>query len=317
MNVATTVDFTFADWDTDNYFDPTNPGYLTVPLDGWYLCTAWLLYQMSIGSLFWRQAWIFGPGGQIAGQALESGIANGDPSALPPSGVLQLQAGDKITLRVESTGGDDQIDLGQLKVVFLGGEPPAPPPVVYFRDDFPGVLGTLIPPHSPSIDASGFGWRADQGSFDLATGGAECLSDADEDCVTFDSQHTNYTLTVNVIPSEAGGGNLRSPGVLFRYQSISDHWLLFPDGASGQLVLYIKVGGVYSAVSSTPFTFLNNTQYQLRVLLIGDAIVCSVDGVVQFNVTDARYNTSTRAGLRNGASGSAPRGQWVNVLVAP
>lgn len=306
-------------WDTAGMVDLSGPVF-TAPYTGFYRVEGWASWGQGNTSGTFRSVYIKDSNSFLISQNDAAPIVPDTDSQLvqPVVGTTSIGVGGTIDLYGETDATGDTSFAALLEIQFLGAAPtspppPPPPPTVYFLDTFAGSPGTGVPPHTPNTDVSAAGWTAIQGTFALATGGCQSTSDVDEDSDTFSATVSDYTLTAVITMSIIDISNYRSPAVEFRSVDLANHWIMYPSPNDGSSKLYLRVGGTYTAIDSQPFTWVDATDYTLKLVLAGSSIMGYIDGTLIHSVTNASFQTAIRAGMRLGVQGAAPPCTWVSI----
>jgi hypothetical protein len=111
-----------------------------------------------------------------------------------------------------------------------------------------------------------------------------------------DSGLSNYTMTVDVT-AQAGA----TQEVVFRYSNSSNYW--FAQLTTVGLVMVKVVAGSLILVQNTPHVFVSGTTYNMSVVLAGNALHATADGITVGTGADAFNNTATKVGLQSLGSG--------------
>jgi hypothetical protein len=168
---------------------------------------------------------------------------------------------------------------------------------------------------------TGPGWMAVNGTFWIQNNAVQPNSDNDGDMAVSQSGIADATISVVSTPAYTNGSNAERAGLVFRYSSPGNYWLLdwaADAGANGTLTLSKVVSGVVTSLaSSNPGGNASGTPATLQVVCEHRDMVVYFNDVAQYTVTDYFNEGATYHGLRLGKVGSPGlKASWDDFQVA-
>ena len=110
---------------------------------------------------------------------------------------------------------------------------------------------------------------------------------------------TDYYVNINLKSTDDD-----SIGVIFRYKDPENYYHFFMDRERSYRKLVKKVDGVVRVLAEDDFTYNENQWYNLKLLLEGDSLQISFDGLLLFDLIDSSLSYGSIAPFSCGNAGS-------------
>lgn len=291
-------------WGSDSFIVSDSPGFVTVPVDGYWLISMHFAYGIS-SLLGFVELNVSGDGGlpvSAVGQVPSSftvDIAN----VATASAVTQRMVGGDFLLFTMARDQSDAVELfsSRIGLVWLGDipvvppPPPQPPPVIsYLLDHFEDAAGTNITAHPMD---RGPGWSiitSAGGSGSIESNMLEVVTTSIGDTILYsDAGHADGVETVSMEIFSDGA----NAGVAFRVVDLSNFWLGHVDLNVGLFQVWKCVSGVFTLMDSASVTVSTSHFYALSLRQSSDTITFGVDAETPIVIVDADLVGSTLWGL--------------------
>lgn len=175
-------------------------------------------------------------------------------------------------------------------------------PVAVLFDNFSSVvdgvsLASRVPPVRPNANT----WTIGSGTWLGNAGRAETnFATTASGALVFNTGKADIDLRVRFRFS-AGGTN-RNAGIAFRYQDNINTWYASCKIDGGTYQFVNLAANVHNVIATGNYTFVVNTDYTMRVVVQGDNITVTVEGIGALSTTSSIRNTMTSHGLRSSST---------------
>lgn len=189
-------------------------------------------------------------------------------------------------------------------------------PVSLFYDHFTGTNDATLAARVPPVSANGNGWLVPQGSFVTNNGRAEArfpsVNSALANIITADADadiRVRFRFPVT--------GTSRVAGILFRRTGNNDYWSTVANVDLGVYRILEITASVSTVRAEINFAFQAGVDYDMRLVLVGDRMFSTIDGIGTISYESSVRNTETRHGLR--AQNTVGQGaiQFENFIILP
>lgn len=170
-------------------------------------------------------------------------------------------------------------------------------PASVLFDNFNGADGVTLVGRVPPVHPNANTWSVPQGSFVTNAGMAEArFTSTSPALLNVDMGTPDGDFRVRIIFPTTG--NNRSGGILFRRVNNSNYWYTIANIDSGNYRIIDFTSSVATVLAETNFNFLADVPYDMRLILVGDRIISTIDGVATLSVESSIRNTASLHGLR-------------------
>lgn len=184
----------------------------------------------------------------------------------------------------------------------------------HFNGANDATLAARVPPVHPNANT----WGVPGGTFVTNLSKAEArFSAATPALLRVDMGIADLDVSVTfVLPST---GTNRSAGILFRYTNTSNFWYTLANADTAKYRIFEFTSASATQRAEADFAFQANVPYTMRLVLVGDHIFSTIEGIGTLTYDSAVRNTATFHGLRatNSAGGGAVTFENINVLPPP
>lgn len=186
-----------------------------------------------------------------------------------------------------------------------------------YYDHFTGTNGTTLAARIPPITANGNGWLVPSGTFVTNNGRAEArftsLQNAFANIIT-DSADADIRVRFRL----GSVGNSRVAGILFRRTGNNDYWSTVANLDEAAYRIVEVTAGVFTTRAEVAFAFQPDVDYDMRLVLLGDRMFSTIDGIGTISYESSVRNTETRMGIRaQGQVGSGAVVTFENFIMVP
>lgn len=168
---------------------------------------------------------------------------------------------------------------------------------------FTGTALSALSAYVPEKGASG---TQVSGTWIINSLGAKAVmtDNTDGRLFVFDAAGANEGTIVGSINSD--DWTMRFPGLVFRYTSSNDHWLVHLQ--TNVIIIFECIGGAYtSRATSGVGAPVNALDYPTTITLSGTSITCAIVSLgMSANYTSSANQSSTKFGFRYGAASPNP-----------
>lgn len=174
---------------------------------------------------------------------------------------------------------------------------PNPLPFAWVYDNFTGTNDTSLASRNPPVRLNSNSWTVPQGSYAINNNRLEARFPSSGQAVaTFDTGFPDAEMKMVIRLPATGTG--RVAGFTFRYTSNSDRWSAVIAQDNSELRIIETTGGTSTTRKFLAVSPQSGVDYNARLLLQGDRITFSVDGLGSIDYESSVGNTRTRHGLR-------------------
>ena len=183
----------------------------------------------------------------------------------------------------------------------------------YVEDTFDDIDGTILPAHTPDVDALAGGWTDVVAGADIVGIGNYLTDNSAARQAVIDVGQSDVDIRARM--RIAGGGSSET-GLIFRYQDASNYmW-----AGMGQLwhrpVLYEVVGGTpveLGLAANSSLIIANDTTVTMRITAVGTQLRLYVQDILRVSPVTSRFQTETECGIRSNHAGAECR--WFDFRV--
>jgi hypothetical protein len=162
------------------------------------------------------------------------------------------------------------------------------------RDSFTDTDGTLLTAHTPE---SGGTWVMQVGVFSISSNRAYVSTVGSFGSAAYvDLGVANYSVQANCRAASSGS----TGAVAVRLEAVSGTQRIFAqvEVSNQKFRLYRFNGSSHTQLGSVDGTFLQNTDYLIRIVCNGSSIVATCNGGSTISVTETQQQSSSRVGIR-------------------
>ena len=175
----------------------------------------------------------------------------------------------------------------------------APLPIAITYDNFNGVNDASIAARVPPVPVSTNAWSIPTANAVIVTNNAKAearFPTVGNAFARVDTGVANADIRVKtVVPST---GSNRSSGIVFRYTNASNFWYTQLNFSSQKAQIWEFTSATPTLRAEANFTVVADTEYTMRLVLQGDDMVFTVEGVGTVEFSSSVRNTATFHGIR-------------------